>query len=396
MRGGGRFASLAALALLASCVRLIPPGGAPTPAPSPTPTPSNALIAGVHRGPSIPSLALAPDDASAALASFVESCPRLLARTDTSGLTRAADWQAACTGAAGWNRADAARFFDAYLEAARVGDGKAFVTGYYEPEIAGVRTRRPGFDVPVYGMPTDLVRDWPAETPPEQRTGRAPLGRYDESGKFVPYFERAEIEGGALAGRVPIIAWVADPVELFFIEIQGSGRLRSPEGEIMRLGYAGQNGRDYTAIGAIMRQRGMIGDGTAYPTSMQGIKQYLRDHPAEARAVMNENKSYVFFTEVKGDGPLGSLGVPVRAQSSAAGDPNFVPLGAPVWLSLDRREANGLWIAQDVGGAIKGANRFDTFWGAGEQAAAIAGGMRGTGQALVLVPKGTLDRLGIR
>ena len=393
MRRGARFASLAAMLVLGSCARLVPP--APAPAPKPT-IPANAALIGVHPGPAIVSLKLAPADASGALASFAESCPALLKRTDASGLTRPEDWQTPCAGAAGWDRADAARFFDAYFEAAQVGDGKAFVTGYYEPEIPGVRTERPGFEVPVYGLPTDLVRGWPDAIPPEQRTGRAPLGRYDETGKFVPYYERAEIENGALAGKAPVIAWVQDPVELFFIEVQGSGRLRSPEGEIVRLGYAGQNGRDYTAIGAVMKQRGLIGEGTAYPTSMQGIMQYLREHPAEARGLMDANKSWVFFEEVKGDGPLGSLGVPVRAQSSAAADPRYVPLGAPIWLSVDRAEASGLWIAQDVGGAIKGPNRFDSFWGAGDAARATAGGMAARGQALLLLPKGTLARLAAR
>jgi membrane-bound lytic murein transglycosylase A len=126
---------------------------------------------------------------------------------------------------------------------------------------------------------------------------------------------------------------------------------------------------------------------------MQGIMQYIRAHPAEGRALMRENRSWVFFRELKGDGPLGALGVPVRAESSVAADPAFVPLGAPVWLDLDRSEANGLWIAQDTGGAIKGANRFDTFWGTGDNASRIAGGMSASGRALILVPKGTLTRL---
>jgi membrane-bound lytic murein transglycosylase A len=352
---------------------------------------------GVRAGPSIGSISLAQADAGAALASFVESCPKLLRRTDASGLTRPDDWRAACDGAAGWPRTDAARFFASYFETAVVGDGAAFVTGYYEPEIAGVRTRLPGFDVPVYGLPPDLVRGWPAETPPEQRTGRAPLGRYDESGQFVPYYDRTEIENGALAGRGLEIAWAADPVELFFLQIQGSGRLRGPAGEIMRIGYAGQNGRDYVGIGQVMRERGLIGTGPGqYAGSMQGIMQYLREHPDEGRALMRENLSWVFFRELVGDGPLGALEVPVRAESSVAADPLYTPLGAPVFLATDRREANGLWIAQDTGGAIKGANRFDSFWGAGQQARQVAGGMSARGEAVVLVPKGTLARLNAR
>jgi membrane-bound lytic murein transglycosylase A len=144
-----------------------------------------------------------------------------------------------------------------------------------------------------------------------------------------------------------------------------------------------------------MRQRGLLGSGPGqYPTSMQGIMQYLREHPAEGRALMRENLSWVFFREITGDGPLGALEVPVRRESSVAADAAYTPLGAPVFLTTDRREVNGLWIAQDTGGAIKGANRFDSFWGAGAEARTIAGGMSARGQALLLLPKGTLARLG--
>ena len=407
MLRAGRLASLAALVLLSGCVRLVPPVEAPRPLPTPrasvpspptpAPTPATAMLVGVRPGPAIESLALAPADASAALASFAESCPRLLRRTDASGLTAPQDWQPACAAAASWPRADAARFFATQFEAAQVADGAAFVTGYFEPEIAGSRTRRPGFEVPVYALPPDLVRDWPVAFPPEERTGRPPLGRYDENGQFVPYYDRAEIEAGALAGRGLEIAWAADPVEFFFLQIQGSGRLVSPEGEVIRIGYAGQNGRDYVGIGQLMRDRGLLGTGPGqYASSMQGIMQYLREHPVEGAELMRENLSWVFFRELAGDGPLGALEVPVRRESSVAADPNYVPLGAPVFLDVDRREVDGLWIAQDTGGAIKGANRFDSFWGAGESARTIAGGMSARGQALLLLPKGTLARRGAR
>jgi len=354
------------------------------------------VVAGLSAGPHIRDLRLAAPDAEAALASFRESCPKLLIRNDASGLTSTEDWQGACTAAVAWPRGEAQRFFESQFETVIVGDGSAFATGYFEPEIAGSRQHRPGFDVPVYTLPPDLVRDWPATTPPEQRTGRAPLGRFDEAGKFVPYYTHAQIADGALAGRGLEIAWAADPIEFFFLQIQGSGRLRSPEGEVIRIGYAGQNGHGYTGIGALMRERGLIGDGTAYPTTMQGIVQYLRDYPAEGRAIMRENESWVFFRELTGDGPLGALEVPVRRESSIAADPNFVPLGAPVFLQMDRGEADGLWIAQDTGGAIKGANRFDTFWGAGDDAERIAGGMSARGRALLLLPKGTLTRFRAR
>ncbi len=255
-----------ALALLAACGRIIPQGEIP-PAPQ-----ANALLAGVRAGPAIGSLQLRQDDAGAALASFAESCPRLLRREDVSGLTMQADWRSACDAALAGRVDSAAGFFAEHFETAVVGDGKAFATGYFEPEIAGVRTRQPGFDVPVYALPPDLVRGWPDDIPPAERTGREPLGRYDEGGKFVYYFDRTEIENGALAGRELEIAWAADPIEFFFLQIQGSGRLKAPDGSVIRIGYAGQNGREYLGVGAEMRRRGLLGDGPGqYEASMQGI-----------------------------------------------------------------------------------------------------------------------------
>jgi membrane-bound lytic murein transglycosylase A len=393
-----RLAVLAAIVPLAACVRLIPGGpGAGTGVTSPPPPPAETAVAlGVRPGPAVAALQIGQPAAVAALASFRESCPRVTSRSDISGLTRPDDWRQACTAAASWAPATASQFFTDFFETARVGDGAAFATGYYEPEIAGSRIRRPGYDVPVYALPDDLVRAKPGDAPP-LANGRMPLGRYDATGQFVPYFDRTQIEQGAIMGRGLEIAWVADPVEFFFLQVQGSGRLRAPDGSVMRIGYAGQNGQPYTGIGGLMRERGLIGSGPGqYSGSMQGIMQYIHDHPAEGAALMRENRSWVFFRELKGDGPLGALNVPVRPRTSVAADPRFVPLGAPVWLDLDRSEADGLWVAQDTGGAIKGANRFDTFWGAGEQARTTAGGMSGRGSALIFLPKGTLKRLGIQ
>ncbi|MBO9512304.1 murein transglycosylase A [Erythrobacter sp. A6_0] len=364
-----------------------------TPLPPIVPKVESAAFSGLSAGPNIGSLGIQSGDAGTALASFLESCPKLVARHDQSGLTNREDWRPACDAARTWPASDALRFFTTYFESARIGDGKAFATGYFEPEILGSRTRRPGYEVPVYRLPPDLVRDWPADMAMSERTGRAPLGRKDASGNHVPYYERAEIERGALAGRNLEIAWAADPIEFFFLQIQGSGLLRLPDGSLMRIGYAGQNGREYVGIGSVMRERGLLGDGPGqYAGSMQGIVQYLRDYPEAGADLMRLNKSWIFFRELTTDGPLGALEVPVRRGSSVAADPAYVPLGAPVWLDLDRDVADGLWIAQDTGGAIKGANRFDTFWGNGPQAREIAGGMSGRGQALVLLPKGTLAR----
>ena len=400
--------ALGLMLVLSACGRIIPQGTVPPPvvttrpvAPAtvvPPPTasilPANALLTGIALGPALAALPVSDADARGALASFIESCPKLLARDDASGLTRRDEWQEPCDTARRWGADNARTFFATHFAPVQVGDGKAFATGYFEPEIAGSRIRRPGFEVPVYAMPADLVRAWPEEVPPAERTGRPPLGRYDEQGRFVLYHDRAAIEDGALAGKAEVIAWAADPVEFFFLQIQGSGRLRTPEGEVIRIGYAGQNGREYTGIGGVMRARGLLGEGPGrYPGSMQGIMAYIRENPEEGRALMRENKSWIFFTELKGDGPLGALGVPVRREASVAVDPFYVPLGAPVWLDLDRAEASGLWVAQDTGGAIKGANRFDTFWGAGQDARVIAGGMSGRGRAFVLLPKPVAARL---
>lgn len=395
-----------ALLLLAGCVRLIPESNPPIAAPAPVPgtgvpgpEATSAMLAGVRAGPSIASerfgraeLVFSDADAEAALRSFIESCPTLTTREDRTGLTKPSDWQEACDKAPE-NPGTADTFFMSYFETAVIGDGEAFATGYFEPEIAGSRFYREGY-VPVYTLPDDLVRGWPEGTPASERTGRAPLGRIDENGNHVPYFERAEIEEGALDGRVPVIAYAADPVEFFFLQIQGSGRIRTESGEIIRIGYDGQNGRGYTGIGGVMRDRGLLGDGPGqYAGSMQGIMAYIRENPEEGRELMRLNKSWIFFRELEGDGPLGSIGVPVRRESSVAVDPRFVPYGAPVFLDLDRDVADGLWIAQDTGGAIKGANRFDTFWGAGDEAREIAGGMSGRGQAYILLPRGTVNRL---
>jgi len=163
------------------------------------------------------------------------------------------------------------------------------------------------------------------------------------------------------------------------------------DGGVMRIGYDNQNGREYVAIGRLLRERGLLPAGGA---NMKAITAWLRAQPDGGRALMDENLSYIFFKELTGPGPLGALAVPVAPRTTVAADPLFVPLGAPVFVDLDRNEADGLWVAQDTGGAIKGANRFDTFWGAGEQAEHIAGGMSASGSALILLPRGSVARIG--
>lgn len=361
---------------------------AAVPAPAAPASAATAAATSLVAGPAIDRLPITMAGAARALAAFRTSCPSLVRRTDASGLTRGEDWRSACDAAKGAQDREALTFFAAQFETVQVADGKAFATGYYEPEIDGSRERRAGYDVPIYGRPTDLI-DVDLGRFSDALKGKSIRGRVEGS-NLVQYHDRTAIEQGALNGRAPVIAWAADPVELFFLQIQGSGRLRLPEGGVMRIGYATQNGRDYTGIGKLMLDRGILAKGQA---SMQGIMAYLRANPEQGRAIMRENRSYVFFRELTGPGPLGAMGHPVTGQGSVATDPKFVPLGAPVFLSMDRQDANGLWVAQDTGGAIKGTNRFDTFWGAGDEARAIAGGMAARGTAWLLLPKGTLARL---
>jgi membrane-bound lytic murein transglycosylase A len=388
-------AAIAAALLLAACGgRVVPPAATPVPVPPPVkPTqppapPATALEMGVRAGPSLTDFDLTGARALPALKAFRLTCPALMRREDATGLTRPGDWDGPCAAAAAWPDTDAPAFFAALFKPVIVGEGKAFATGYYEPEIAAAPIQQPGYDTPIYRKPDDLVEIDLGLFAPDLK-GRKIRGKVDK-GRVIPYPERKEIEDGALKGKKLEIGYAADPVEFFFLQIQGSGRLRMPDGSITRIGYDGQNGRQYVGIGSLMKSRGLLAPGQS---SMQGIMAWLRANPVDGARLMDENKSFVFFKVLTGPGPLGALNQPVTGNTSCAVDPKFVPLGAPVWLSLDRIEANGLWVAQDTGGAIKGANRFDTFWGAGSEARRIAGGMSGRGQAYLLLPAAVADRL---
>jgi membrane-bound lytic murein transglycosylase A len=375
--------------------RIVPPGPVRTaravlpPAPPQlaiVPSGTKAIAQGVRAGPPVEALGITPAEAEAARTAFLTSCPSIVRRTDASGLTRGADWQPVCDAARGGG--NALDFFARNFEAVVIGAGQGFATGYYEPEIKGSRTRRSGYQVPIYARPPDLV-DVDLGLFADDLKGRKIRGQVQGS-KLGLYPDRAAIDRGVLAGRGLEIAWAADPVEFFFLQVQGSGLIELPDGGIMRIGYDTQNGRGYTGIGKLLKGRGLLAPGQS---TMQGIKAWLRANPAQADAIMHENKSFVFFRELGGAGPLGAMGYPVTGRMSAAADPAFVPLGAPVFLSLDRPEASGLWIAQDTGGAIKGANRFDTYWGSGDEAAVVAGGMSARGSAWLLLPRGTLARI---
>lgn len=380
------FALASALLLAACAARPTPPPLQPTPFPSPTPAPApvppppaNARAAGVTAVPPAPTIYDAW--AQRALGAFRTSCPALVRRNDQSGLAQPQDWAPLCSAAGSVAPEQAAAFFRDNFDWVRVGNGKAFATGYYEPEIQGSRVPLPGY-APIYRVPPDLVRC----TRPDGTTGR---GRVDKTGTCGPYYARADIDNGVLANQGLEIAWAADPVDLFFAEIQGSARVVFPDGTSMQIAYANQNGLPYTPIGKVLRERGLLPPGGA---SMQSIKAWIRANPDQARQLMEANASYIFFRVLDGPGPVGALNVPVTARATVAADPKFVPLGAPVYLAVDRPEAYGLWVAQDTGGAIKGPNRFDTFWGSGPDATRIAGGMSANGVAYILLPRGAAAR----
>ncbi|MDX1631392.1 MAG: MltA domain-containing protein [Thermoanaerobaculia bacterium] len=274
-----------------------------------------------------------------------------------------------------WNRDDATGLF----------------TGYYEPLLHGSRTRGGRYQVPLHVRPPDLVTVDLGRFR-QDLEGRRIAGRL-RGRSLVPFPDRAAIRTGALAGRGLELVWVDDPVDAFFLQVQGSGRVRLPDGREVRLGYAAQNGHPYHSIGRELIDRGEL---SREEVSLQSIRRWLRNHPEEAEKVMNTNASYVFFRRLEGPGPLGSLGVPVTPERSLAVDERFHPLGAPVWVDTvvpKPGETGGeepfrrLLVAQDTGGAIRGPVRGDIFWGHGGRAEQIAGRMKGEGRLWLLLPR---------
>ncbi len=266
------------------------------------------------------------------------------------------------------------------------------MTGYYEPLLRGSRTRGKPYLQPVLGVPSDLLTIDLGSALPELKNMRL-RGRL-EGHKVVPYFTRAEIASREKDYTDRTLLWVDDAVELFFLQVQGSGRVKLADGSTTRLAYADQNGHPYQSIGRLLVERGEL---SLEQASMQGIKQWVRTHPNRASELLNANPSYVFFREqpMKGnenDGPTGALGVPLTPERSIAVDPRHVPLGAPVFLSTSHPDSatplRRLVLAQDTGGAIRGVVRADLFWGFGAQAGAQAGRMKQQGQMWLLLPPG--------
>jgi len=328
------------------------------------------------------------DDVAAAWPAFLQSCRGLMGRP------RGEEWKRVCELARELGERpgfDARTFFEDNLRpyAVIAGDGgvSGTVTGYYEPLLRGSRQPARGFKEPVLGVPDDLLNIDLSALFPELKDKRL-RGRI-EGKRVVPYWTRAEIVSRGKNIPARTLLYVDDAVELFFLQVQGSGRVRLADGSLVRLNYADQNGHPYQSIGRLLVERGEL---KLEEASMQGIQAWARANPARLDELLNSNPSYVFFREMPDsqDGPIGALGVPLSAERSIAIDPRSVPLGAPVFLSTTRPNSaeplNRLVLAQDTGGAIKGAVRADFFWGFGKAAGQLAGRMKQSGRMWVLLP----------
>jgi membrane-bound lytic murein transglycosylase A len=328
------------------------------------------------------------DRLSQAWPALQSSCQKMPARD--------ARWAGLCADAALFPAPDdatARAFFETRFVAHEIsgnnGAADGLVTGYYEPLLHGSLVKTKRFRHPVYGRPDDLVVVDLGGLYPELQ-GKRYRGRLS-SNRVVPYYSRAEMSNGKRPPDSAVIAWVDDPVALFFLEIQGSGRIQLPDGKMLHVGYADQNGHPYVAIGRTLVESGAM---KLEEATMPAIRDWLRANPDKAQAVLNSNPSYVFFTlrEPDDSGPIGALNVPLLPQRSIAVDPNFIPLGTPVWIDTslpgnsEARPYRRLVLAQDTGGAIRGPVRADLFLGFGENAERIAGAMRQRGKLYVLLP----------
>lgn len=339
-------------------------------------------------------------------------------------------WQVVCRQAQhiGTNKHQAKKFFEQYFtpwQVSQNGQLAGTVTGYYEPMLLGDTKQTAQARFPIYGLPSDFIVV-PLSTVMRQGNVRIRLtgknsGAIAEDGtyianlasfpinekskalkgriagnQFVPYYTRAQINAGALNNKAPVLGYANDPVELFFLHIQGSGQLKTPDGHVLRLGFANKNDYPYVSIGKYMASKGYL---PLAQTSMQGIKAWLQQHPQQLAEVLGQNPSYVFFSSLvePSSGPIGALGVPLTSGYSAAVDNHFVSLGAPLFLATTHPTTgyglNRLIMAQDTGSAINGAVRVDYFWGYGDEAGALAGKMKFPGYVWQLLPNGMLPQV---
>jgi membrane-bound lytic murein transglycosylase A len=311
-----------------------------------------------------------------------------------SGLKNKPQWQAVCALSENLVQAEKAQIieffknnFNVYQASNIDGSDTGTITGYYQPILKGSKNKTDKFAYPLYSRPIDLITVDLASIFPELANKRV-RGRV-VGNKLVPYYSRAEIDQDNSPLQGTELIWTDDPIELFFLQIQGSGIIHLENGEKIPVGYADQNGLAYQSIGRLLIDKGEL---TLDKASMQGIKEWARKHPARLRELLNHNPSYVFFQELPNNlpGPLGALGVPILAERVLAIDPKFIPLGAPVVLSTtlpNNKPLNRLMMAQDTGGAIRGGVRADFYWGAGFDAGKSAGSMKQKGKMWVLLPK---------
>lgn len=355
------------------------------------------------------------------LPALLTSCKQILARKDSEPLGTAMmgsynpgkvkDWRPICRSAETLNPADPHRmklyfqyWFQPYLVSGGTGPEGLF-TGYYEAELRGSLTRKNQYQYPLYGLPNDLIRinlgDFSSDL-----AGRKSSGRI-QNGRFVPYHPRSQIEVGALKDQKIELVFVDDPDDAYFLAVQGSGRILLDDGSVMRVGYAGSNGQAYVSIGSILVDMGQI---PLERVSLKSIREWLKAHPEARETLYNKNPSYVFFREIKSknfdakDGPIGAMSIPLTAGASLAVDRRYIVLGLPMWLDLgesfgdsdhDRSIIQKLVVAQDTGGAIRGAVRGDLFYGFGEAAEQRSGSMRRMGSYYVFLPKSVAQPPGI-
>lgn len=339
------------------------------------------------------------DDMALVVEAFSRSCERMLRRApdgligplQEAGIY--ADWQPLCDKFLTFDTVDAIAlrsFFERHFQPYEVRAGEepeGLFTGYYEASLRGSRTRHGPYRYPLHARPDDLVMvqlgDFREHLKGERIAGRVLDGR------LHPYESRADIIAGNWPHNDKVLVWVDDPVDAFFVQIQGSGVVELEDGSQMRIGYAGQNGHPYYAIGRELIKRGYL---TKETVSMQSIRAWLAANPNEADEIMNTNRSYVFFRELTGEGPLGGEGIALTAGRSLAIDRSLLPYGVPMWVDIDPpAESTGrlqkLMIAQDTGGAIRGPVRGDVFWGFGPTAESLAGAMKSQGRYWILLPR---------
>jgi peptidoglycan lytic transglycosylase A len=348
------------------------------------------------------------DDHLAAFQTFLKSCGRVIARArDSAAETDSkrpqvppAALAAVCTRATAQageiTTRDAARAFfeESFTPNAVVKKGQTgLLTGYYEPVLQGSRTPDGPYQTPIYKRPPDLVNVVDDTRRGTLKAGDLTHVRKTATGGTAPYFTRAEIDGGALKGKDLELLYFTDPVEVFFMQIQGSGRVKLTDGTAVRVHYDGKNGHPYSSIGRYLIEKAIL---AADRMSMAALAQWLRADPERGRKVMWQNSSYVFFREIKDDvgSPLGAMRVPLTPQRSLAIDPSYHALGTPIYLSVPTMKHvpqgspfNRLMVGQDVGSAIRGAERGDIYYGSGDEAGRLAGSTRHTGRFFVLVPK---------